>query len=257
MSDLRITTLQSSLHWEDIDRNLAMFEEKLEPVGPTDLIVLPEMFTTGFTMNSRELAEPMDGRTVEWMKAQAAKKDTTLCGSAIIKEGKEYFNRMIWMPPNGHFSTYDKRHLFRFAGENEHYNPGHERRIVDLKGWRVQLSICFDLRFPVWLRNRNDHDLLICNANWPEPRSNAWQILLRARAIENQVYVVGVNRVGKDDNDQSYSGDSAVIGPKGETMSSIPPSEEHLATHELSWEELERFRDKFPVLRDADDFDLK
>ncbi len=257
MEDLQVTIVQTSLYWEDKEKNMAMLGEKLDELeSPGDLILLPEMFTTGFSMNSSELAETEEGPTVSWMREQAQKTGAVLAGSFIASEKGHAYNRMVWMPPTGSHETYDKRHLFRFAGETEYYSPGQTRKIVSLKGWRIQLSICFDLRFPVWLRNRQDHDLLLCNANWPEPRRNAWRTLLRARAIENQVYVVGVNRVGKDGKELAYAGDSAVIDPKGEGISKTHPYEESIETVALSWGELERFREKFPIHQEADPFTL-
>lgn len=257
MEDLQVTIVQMSLHWEEKEKNLAMFGDKLDKLEkPGDLVLLPEMFTTGFSMNSSELAETEEGPTVSWMREQAQKTGAVLAGSFIASERGHAYNRMVWMPPEGPYETYDKRHLFRFAGETEYYSPGRERKIVTLKGWRIQLSICFDLRFPVWLRNRQDHDLLLCNANWPEPRRNAWQTLLRARAIENQVYVMGVNRVGEDGKGLPYAGDSAVIDPKGEAISKTQPYAESIETVTLSREELERFREKFPIHQEADPFTL-
>lgn len=256
--DLKLTLVQSSLHWEDVPANLEMFSEKLDRnLPPSDVVVLPEMFSTGFTMNSERLAEPMDGRTMKWMKETARELDRVVTGSFIAEEEGEHFNRMVWMPPDGDHSVYDKRHLFRFAGEDRHYSPGKKRRIVQWKGWRIQLSVCFDLRFPVWLRNRDDHDLLICNANWPEPRNEAWKVLLRARAIENQTFVAGVNRVGEDGKGMKYSGDSAVIHPKGHVIDGPEPYEEGTMTLTLSAEDLKDFREKFPVLLDRDSFRLE
>jgi omega-amidase len=256
--DLKVTLIQSSLHWEDIEKNLEHFRELLHRrLPPSDIVVLPEMFTTGFSMNSEELAEPMDGRSVRWMEEMARQTGKVFVGSIIAEENGHHYNRMIWMPPNGERILYDKRHLFRFAGEDRYYTPGRERRIVEWKGWRIQLSICFDLRFPVWLRNQDDHDVLICNANWPEPRREAWQTLLRARAIENQVYVVGVNRVGEDGKGMAYAGDSAVVHPKGHAIDEAEAFQENCLTLTLSADDLKDFREKFPVLLDRDRFRLE
>ncbi len=257
MEDLTITIVQNGLHWEDKEKNRRMFSEKLGSLKePGDIVFLPEMFTTGFSMSSGRLAETNDGPTMAWMREEAKKSGAAIAGSFIAREGDNHYNRMVWMQPDGSFATYDKRHLFRFASETEYYSPGTERRIVEWKGWRIQLSVCFDLRFPVWLRNREDHDVLLCNANWPEPRRNAWQTLLKARAIENQVYVAGVNRVGQDGKGLRYAGDSAVIDPKGNPISQTEPYEENIETVRLSWEELVRFREKFPIHMEADRFAL-
>lgn len=256
--DLKVTLVQSSLYWEDIGKNLEHFRDLLHrQLPPSDIVVLPEMFTTGFSMNSEELAEPMDGRSVRWMEEMARQTGKVIVGSIIAEEDGRHYNRMIWMPPDGERICYDKRHLFRFAGEDRYYSPGNERCIVEWKGWRIQLSICFDLRFPVWLRNQDDHDVLICNANWPEPRREAWQTLLRSRAIENQVYVVGVNRVGEDGKGMPYTGDSAVIHPKGHAIDEAEASQESCLTLTLSADDLKDFREKFPVLLDRDRFRLE
>ena len=199
MRDLRVTLVQSMLHWEDAAANRAMFGEKLATLkGTTDLIVLPEMFTTGFSMRSQALAETMDGATVAWMRAQAKSLDAALYGSVIITEDTKYFNRGLFVQPSGKVTAYDKRHLFRFANENEHYAPGTERVVVEWRGWRILLQVCFDLRFPVFARNRSDYDAILYVANWPEARRFPWNQLLIARAIENQCYVLGGNRVGMD-----------------------------------------------------------
>ncbi|MBK8498324.1 MAG: amidohydrolase [Flavobacteriales bacterium] len=258
MQDLRVTLVQSMLHWEDAGANRAMFGEKLAALkGATDLIVLPEMFTTGFSMRSHELAETMDGATVAWMRAQAKSLDAALYGSVIVTEGAKYFNRGLFAEPTGKVTVYDKRHLFRFANENEHYAPGTERVVVEWRGWRILLQVCFDLRFPVFSRNRNDYDAMLYVANWPEARRYPWSQLLIARAIENQCYVVGENRVGMDGKGIHYSGDSVVIDPRGQVIGSVQPSQEGSATVVLERSALEDFRAKFPVARDADDFSLQ
>ncbi len=281
--NLKITTIQSDLHWENVDENLAMFTEKIASINEeTDLIVLPEMFTTGFTMNSAKLAESMNGKSVLWMKNQSKNTNAVIVGSLIIKEefltsplegrlrGVNYFNRLIWAQPDGVILHYDKRHLFRMANEHEHFSAGNTRLIVELKGWKICPLICYDLRFPVWSRNKPTthhsppithypspaYDCLIYIANWPEARKEPWSKLLEARAIENQVYVVGVNRVGTDGKDISYSGNSAVIDPKGNAISTIPEHQNSIQTIELNRQELEEFREKFPVGLDGDDFDI-
>ncbi|HEX8040391.1 MAG TPA: nitrilase-related carbon-nitrogen hydrolase, partial [Chryseosolibacter sp.] len=206
MQDLKVTLIQSDLHWEDIEANLAMFEEKVWQIGnTTDVIVLPEMFTTGFTMAAQKLAEHMNMRTFKWMKQMADQTGALMLGSYIVRVHDKYFNRLLWMEPGGNFKTYDKRHLFRMAGENKVYSPGESLLIGTWKGWRICPLVCYDLRFPVWSRNRWDarnhrlnYDLLVYVANWPTTRIGAWDILLRARAIENLSYAVGVNRIGQD-----------------------------------------------------------
>lgn len=258
MRDLRLTLVQSMLHWEDAAANRAQFTERLASLrGATDLIVLPEMFTTGFSMRSRELAEPMDGPTVSWMREQAASLDAALYGSVIITDGGQYFNRGIFVTPEGGITTYDKRHLFRFGQEHEHYAPGAQRVVVDRRGWRVLLQVCFDLRFPVFARNRGDYDLSLYVANWPEVRRYPWSQLLIARAIENQCYVAGVNRVGMDGKGHHYSGDSVVLDPRGAVISELQPSTEGLVKAVLDGTALKQFRAAFPVAMEADDFDLR
>lgn len=262
MSNLKVTVIQTNLHWENPEANRAMLEEKISGVGATDVIVLPEMFTTGFTMNAAALAEPMNFHTTKWMQNMAAKSGALILGSVIIKEGNSFFNRLIWVQPNGEFKTYDKRHLFRMGEENEVYTSGNTLLIGEWKGWKICPLVCYDLRFPVWSRNRFDkqtqslsYDLLIYVANWPAARSLHWQTLLKARAIENQSFVVGVNRVGADGKGILYDGHSAIISPKGETMfESI--GEESIKTLELNKQELTDWRTKFPAYFDSDDFTI-
>lgn len=255
MQDLRVLLMQSMLQWEDGAANRSRFSDLLEGLeGSTDLVLLPEMFTTGFSMRSRELAEGMDGPTVAWMRAQARKLDAALYGSAIIGEGGKYFNRGLFVVPDGTVTTYDKRHLFRFADETSHFSAGVDRVVVQWRGWRLLLQICFDLRFPVFARNRGDYDAILYVANWPEARRYAWSQLLIARAIENQCYVVGVNRVGMDGKGIHYTGDSAIIDPKGQVTEVLP--ERSLTSAQLHWAPLEEFRKKFPVALEADGFTL-
>lgn len=257
MTNLKITTIQSPLSWEKPEANRNYFEEKINRVvQESDLIILPEMFTTGFSMDAERLAEPMDGESVSWLKRMAQKASKTICGSLIIEDGGNYYNRLIWMRPDGSFETYDKRHLFRMADEHHYYTGGKERLIIELKGWRICPMICYDLRFPVWSRNNNEYDLLIYVANWPEVRQNAWSSLLIARAIENLSYVVGVNRIGEDGKQISYSGDTAIIDFKGNKISTTKAFEEKVETTELSMNELHDFREKFPAFMDADRFTI-
>lgn len=258
MPDLRVTLVQSMLHWEDAEANRAMFAEKLTLLkGTTDLILLPEMFTTGFSMRSADLAEPMSGPTTVWMKEQAKVTNAALYGSVIIKDGGKYFNRGLFVTPEGQVTHYDKRHLFRFAEETEHYSAGKGRVLVQWRGWRLLLQVCFDLRFPVFARNRGDYDAILYVANWPEARRYPWSQLLIARAIENQCYVAGVNRVGMDGKGNHYSGDSVLIDPRGQINAQVQPSQEGSATAAFEWTALTDFREKFPVAKEADDFSLK
>ena len=258
MRDLKITLVQRMLHWEDAAANRSQFQEVMAPLrGATDLIVLPEMFTTGFSMRSIELAETMDGATVRWMREQARALDAALYGSVIIQEAGECYNRGLFVTPEGRVATSDKRHLFRFANETEHYSAGRERVVVEWRGWRILLQICFDLRFPVFARNRGDYDAILYVANWPEARRFPWSQLLIARAIENQCYVAGVNRVGMDGKGIHYSGDSVVIDPRGAAQTAVEPSLEGVLTTTLDRAGLEDFRAKFPVALEADDFDLR
>lgn len=257
MPDLRVTLVQSMLHWEDAAANRAMFAEKLGPlVGTTDLIVLPEMFTTGFSMKSDRLAEPMDGPTVTWMRAQARATGAVLYGSVIIAERGEFHNRGLFVRPDGSVTHYDKRHLFRMAEEQRHYAPGLERVIVELHGWRLLLQVCYDLRFPVFARSRGDYDAILYVACWPEVRRYPWSQLLIARAIENQAYVVGVNRVGMDGAGLHYTGDSIVLDPKGLPVRALDAGREEVVTVRLDRAMQEEFRAKFPAGLDADDFRL-
>jgi omega-amidase len=261
MKNLNITIIQTSLFWEDSEKNIKHFDQLLSSqAGKTDLIVLPEMFNTGFSMNSAKLAQQMDGDVTKWMKKKSTELNCCITGSTIIKENDNYYNRLIWMQPDGVFYTYDKRHLFRMAQEHNYYSPGTKIILPEIKGWKICPLICYDLRFPVWSRNgkgENRYDLLIYIANWPEARRNAWSSLLIARAIENQCYVAGVNRIGSDGKGISYSGDSAVIDPKGNVISQTKPFEEKAETIELSKRELEDFREKFPVESDADNFNIE
>ncbi len=254
---LRVTTVQTSLHWEAIDKNLNHFENLLDRIqGQQDIIVLPEMFSTGFTMNTEEVAESMDGKSVQWMRGQAEKLKSVLCGSLILKDGGEYYNRFIWMKPDGEFQFYDKKHLFTLAGEHEYFKPGDQKIIIDYKGWKICPLICYDLRFPVWARNVENYDLLIYVANWPKPRANAWRALLTARAIENQCYVVGVNRVGADEKGLDYIGDTMVVDFLGNTLYHTANIEQ-VSTTELNLTSQNTLRSKLNFLADQDGFQLK
>lgn len=258
MKDLTLTIIQSSLHWENAEANLKMFSAKITAIQErTDLIILPEMFSTGFTMNNKAVAQTMKGTTVEWMKMTARERNCVIAGSVVIEEKKRYYNRFIWMQPDGKFKTYDKRHLFRYAGEQNHYTGGKKKLVVELNGWKICPMVCYDLRFPVWIRNRNrEYDLLVFVANWPERRNHPWKTLLLARAMENQCYVAGVNRVGDDGNKIYHSGDSAVINFKGEVISKTQPHEETAETVTISKKDLEEWRKTFPAWMDADKFKI-
>ena len=276
MSTLTITTIQTNLAWENKVANLQLLEKKINELEEkTEIVILPEMFSTGFSMQPQLFAETMEGETVQWMKEVSAKNKIILTGSIIIEEDSQYFNRLIWMLPNGQFGYYDKRHLFAFAEEDKYYTPGNKRLIASVKGWKINLQICYDLRFPVWARNRvlenegppteiaetvpnklvPEYDILIYVANWPERRSHAWKTLLCARAIENQCYVIGVNRVGRDGNNINHSGNSLVIDPLGEVLYHMA-EEEDIFTITLHKEQLDDTRSKFPFWKDADDFNL-
>lgn len=262
MADLTISLVQPDLRWEDITANLAHLEVLIREIREyTEVILLPEMFSTGFSMEPAKSAQEMDGTAVTWMSRLASELGVILCGSLMIRLGEEYRNRLIWMQPDGRYGYYDKRHLFSYGGEDRSYSPGNHRLIASVKGWKVCLNICYDLRFPVWTRqNPADqqgtyYDLLVFLANWPRQRELAWNTLLRARAIENLAYVAGVNRVGEDGLHQVYDGDSTLIGPLGEICYRKSGVEE-VRTIRLSREHLEETRNKYPFLQDADNFFL-
>jgi omega-amidase len=260
MEDLRITLIQAALRWEDTEANRQLFGEKINSLQePTDLILLPEMFSTGFSMQAAALAEEMNGPTVSWLKEMAAAKNCTLCGSLILKENGNYYNRLIWMNPDGTFLTYDKRHLFRLAEEQKTYTPGTKKIIPEIKGWKILPLVCYDLRFPVWSRRtqKEDYDLLVYVANWPDRRIRAWEALLPARAIENQSFVAGLNRMGDDGNGIPHSGRSAVYDCMGATLWQGPAGEEATKTVTLPVDELVKCRRAFPFDRDADQFNIQ
>lgn len=268
---LTISTIQTTLHWENKEANRQMLEQKISSIrDKTEIVILPEMFSTGFSMKPAALAETMEGETVQWMKKIASEKKIILTGSIIVEENENYFNRLIWMLPNGKYGYYDKRHRFAFAGEDQYYTAGNKRLIASVKGWKINLQVCYDLRFPVWARQTSpsnslskgegeiatpEYDVLIYVANWPERRNTAWKTLLQARAIENQSYVVGVNRVGKDGNDIYHSGDSMIIDPLGEILYQ-KKDEEDIFTISLNKEHLQNVREKFPFWKDADEFQI-
>ena len=264
MSSLTITTIQTNLYWEDKQSNLKMLEQKIHSIeDKTEIIVLPEMFSTGFCMQPKLFAEKMDGETIGWMKDICQHYGIILTGSIIIEEDNKFYNRLIWMLPTGDFGYYDKRHLFAYAGENNFYTAGNKRLIASVKGWKINLQICYDLRFPVWSRQKTfdkemnlpEYDLIINVANWPAKRSHAWKTLLCARAIENQAYIIGVNRVGTDGNNIFHSGNSLVIDPLGEVLYHVA-EEEDISTITLQKEKLIEIRERFPFLNDADQFTI-
>lgn len=261
---LRLSLVQANLAWENPVKNLAAFDRLLADVKKTDVVVLPEMFSTGFSMRPEKLAETMEGPTVSWMKEKAKKHKTAICGSLIIAEGKpgskkglKYYNRFVWAMPNGELFSYDKRHLFSPANEDRHYTAGKEKIMINYRGWNIVPFVCFDLRFPVWCRNTGaEADLMLFVANWPAPRNNAWQQLLVARAIENQCYVAGVNRVGKDGNGMDHKGSSTVVDFLGNAVLKGPEKKSWVKTIEIEKKPLEDFRKKFPVWKEADEFDI-
>lgn len=260
--DLSVTLLQSSLYWQNISANLAMFEEKIWQIPEsTDVIILPEMFNTGFTMAVNTCAEHPNGNTFRWMRQMAAQTKALVIGSIIVNDQGSFYNRLLWVEPSGDFAFYDKRHLFRMAEEHRYFSMGKEKLIRTWKGWKICPLVCYDLRFPVWSRNTfndgiPDYDLLIYIANWPEARVSAWNSLLTARAIENLCYVAGVNRVGVDGKNISYNGCSTAIDPKGNSIWFCKDMEA-IKTVELNAADLTAFREKFPAMMDADDFEIK
>ncbi|MEQ3106093.1 amidohydrolase [Bacteroides salyersiae] len=258
MHPLKISIVQTDIAWENKQENLRMLREKLHALrGTTEIVVLPEMFSTGFTMKSRELAEPVSGITVRILKELAADFQLALCGSFICSERSNYYNRAFFITPEGEEFYYDKRHLFRMGNEAEYFSSGNNKLIISYRGWNICLLVCYDLRFPVWSRNvNNEYDLLIYMASWPQARRLAWDTLLCARALENMCYVCGVNRIGVDGNKLIYNGGSVVFSAKGEVLASVPDGEEGIETVSLSLISLQQLRDKFPVWKDADAFRL-
>ena len=263
---MRISIVQSSLIWENPAANRDMFSEKLSGLkGQTDLVVLPEMFSTGFSMKAAALAEPMDGPTMQWMNDMARELGAAIAGSFICADSGRYYNRLVFMRPDGSFQHYDKRHLFSLAGEQEYFSPGKKRITVDWMGWRICPLICYDLRFPAWSRNSPGsfaggleplYDLLIYVANWPARRAHHWNALLTARAIENQAFVAGMNIVGSDGNGLEYSGDSALIDYAGQQIFRVSGHEDIISA-ELSLEDMQHYRRQLPFLQDADVFQLR
>lgn len=258
MRDLKVSIIQDELDWQDAAANRARYTHHIDSFRneETDLIVLPEMFSTGFCMQPAGISETMEGQTVAWMRQQAENSGAVITGSIILEEAGNYKNRMFWARPDGSMTYYDKRHLFRYGDEHVNYTAGSERVVVELYGWRLALFVCYDLRFPVWSRNRNDYDAALYVANWPAPRQYAWDTLLRARAIENQVYVVGVNRIGSDGIGNDFTGGSAVLDCLGKPIVDCGNRLMN-ATAALSREQQETFRQHFPARLDSDTFSIE
>jgi predicted amidohydrolase len=262
MHDLKVTIFQANLAWEDAEKNLRTFSKKMLQVPEeTDLIILPEMFNTGFSIQPNKVAETINGPTFQWMRTQASKTGAVITGSFIVEVSGRFYNRLIWMEPNGFYLAYDKRHLFRMGGEHKRFSAGDKQLLVKFNEWKIRPLVCYDLRFPVWSKNlykdnSYEYDLLIYTANWPDSRREVWKTLLKARAIENQAYVIGVNRIGEDDNGLSYAGDSMVINAHGKTVAETIPYEESMIYYVLDLKALQAFRDKFKVGPDWDAFEL-
>lgn len=254
---LHVVAIQANLIWENSEANLQSFQNTINCLDSNvDLIVLPEMFSTGFTMNPKHVAQKMDGSTVHWMKDLAIKKEIALVGSIVIEEEGSFYNRAVFVHPSGHIETYDKRHSFSLAGEDKKYTSGKNKRIVNYKGWKIFPLICYDLRFPVWSRYQDDYDVLLYMANWPKPRIFAWDSLLKARAIENMSYCIGVNRVGKDASGHEYIGHTSAYDYLGNQMASVEEAEEGFLQCVLLKSELNKTRKKLNFLEDRDQFQI-
>ena len=256
---MQIAAVQTSIFWESPSSNYVHLEQLLKKTDKVDLIILPEMFSTGFTMNSRKIAEENEGETLSWMKKLAKQKKAVITGSVVVEEEGNFYNRLYWVNPDNSYEIYDKKHLFRMAGENQFYSEGKKRLITEYKRMKFCPLICYDLRFPVWSRNIDQknqtvYDCLIYVANWPEPRTDAWESLLKARAIENQSFVIGVNRIGKDGNGVTYSGGSRVFDYKGNRLDKFEYHNEQVEIINFNLSELQEFREKFPAYLDADRF---
>lgn len=254
---LKVAIIQSDLVWENPKQNRKNFSEKIDTiVKAVDIIVLPEMFTTAFTMNAQAVAETMDGKTVSWMQKKAVETGAAIIGSLIVFDDNKYYNRLLFVEPSGEITIYNKRHTFTLAGEDKVYAAGTEKVIINYKGWKICPLVCYDLRFPVWARNVENYDILMYVANWPKPRVQAWEALLKARAIENMSYVVGVNRVGLDDLQNEYSGNSAVYDVLGNIITNIKPSKEQIELVTLEKNHIQFYRNKLKFLDDKDSFNL-
>lgn len=255
MNKLKIAIIQEDLKWEDSSANLKMFGEYADQLDGIDLLVLPEMFNTGFSMNPEKVAQSNNGAAIKWMKDLAIENNFAVMASLAVADKENYYNRFVMAYPCTSIKWYDKRHLFRMGGEHELYTPGSDSVVFNYFGWRIKPQICYDLRFPVWSRNKDDYDMLVYVANWPAARANVWETLLKARAIENQCYVIGVNRIGTDGRGIDYKGDSMVINPKGEIVERLN-NENGLIETSVELSELKIFREQFPVGLDADNFSV-
>ncbi len=256
MQDLIVSLVQTTQVWEDKTSNLNHFDRLLKDVPKADLVVLPEMFNTGFTMNAEKHAESTGGQSIEWLRERSAEHHFHLAATLIIKEEGHFYNRFVMVSPTGELAYYDKRHLFSMAGEHTIFSPGLDQPVWSVNGWNISPQVCYDLRFPVWSRNRSQYDVLLYSANWPKKRINHWKFLLRARAVENQCYVAAVNRIGYDGNDIEYNGNSMIVDFDGNHLS-INEDDNTILTSTLSAEALKQRRQDFPVLNDADVFDLR
>lgn len=255
--ELKVALIQTNLVWENPIKNREQFTKKIEQIsGSINLIILPEMFTSGFTMQAEKVAETMQGETVTWMQAMAAKTNAAIVGSLVITEEHKYYNRLLFVQPSGEITIYNKRHAFTLVGEEETYAEGTEKVIIDYKGWKICPLICYDLRFPVWARNTENYDVLIYVANWPKPRISAWDTLLKARAIENMSYCIGVNRVGVDGVNCEYPGHSAVYDVLGNPLATFKPHEEDTQIITLEKRHVQAYRNKFKFLNDRDAFSI-
>ncbi|WJJ97358.1 amidohydrolase [Algibacter luteus] len=256
-NELTVGLIQSDLVWENPKQNRLNFAKKIDAISEeVDLFVLPEMFTTGFTMNAEKVAETMHGETVSWMKNTASKKKAAIVGSIVITENNKFYNRLLFVEPSGNIFIYNKRHTFTLVGEDKTYTAGQDKVILDYKGWKIQPLICYDLRFPVWSRNTEDYDLLLYVANWPKPRVSAWDALLKARAIENMSYCIGVNRVGVDGVNSEYSGHSTVYDVLGNCITDFQSGKEQIQIVTLEKRHIQAYRNKLNFLNDRDSFKI-
>lgn len=256
-TDLKVAMIQTDLVWENPAENRRVLNDKIDAItASVDLIILPEMFTSGFTMNPEAVAETMDGKTIVWLKAKAKEKQAAIMGSLVVMEDNNYYNRMVCIEPSGKITTYDKRHTFTLAGEHKVYTAGKEKVVFEYKGWKICPLVCYDLRFPVWARNTEDYDLLIYVANWPKIRIDAWDTLLKARAIENMTYCIGVNRVGLDGNNYEYSGHSAAYDVLGKRLDNLLENEDTIEIVTLEKSAIKTYREKLNFLNDRDAFSL-